>query len=96
MLGESLLVFSGWKIWESEEGGCKRDLWGKAGVPFVTAAVYGLCYMLARCTTHGEGIKDKSVLVFSFYFLLKSVTCKATLINVKVGISIFQLNTEFK
>lgn len=70
VLGKSLLVFSGWKIQESEEGGCRRELWGKAGMPVVTVAVYGLCSMLARCTTNGEGVKDKLVLTLSFGFFL--------------------------
>lgn len=68
--GKSLLDFSGWKIWESEEGGCKRVLWGKAGIPVVTVVLYGLHYLLARCTTHSEGVKDKAALTFSFPFFL--------------------------
>lgn len=76
VLGKSLLGFSGWKIWEHEELGCKGELGGKAGIPVVTVAAYGLCYMLARCTTHSEGVKDKSVLTFSFGFFLSRLHIK--------------------
>lgn len=62
----------------------------------MAVAVYGLCYMLVRCTSYGEGVKGKSVLIFSFGFFLKCVTYKAAVIHVKVSISMFQLSTELK